>query len=164
VVRPKSRLAARRVGVVGARFARRGIAVDHRVHATGRHAEEEPGRAEFFEIAQIVAPVRLRQDRDAKTFAFDHASHHGGTKRRMIHVGVAGNENHVDLIPAARIELVARDRQPAGGIPRGIVRDGRRGGGIGWKVILQRRPPLSPHARRRASARCVSRPGRRRSI
>jgi hypothetical protein len=67
----------------------------------------------------------LRQNRDAKTFALDDAPNHGSTEGRMVHVRVAGDKDDVDLIPAARIELVTRDRQPAGSVPSRVA-SGRR--------------------------------------
>jgi hypothetical protein len=69
VVRAEAVLAAGRVGILAAAFARRGVAVDHRVHAAGGDPEKQRGRAEFLEIAQVVAPVRLGDDGDRRPSA-----------------------------------------------------------------------------------------------
>ena len=100
VVGAEARRTARGVGVVAAQTFVGRIVVDHRVHGPGRHGEEEARRAELAEIAQVVAPVGLRNHRYAVTFCFEQAADDRRAESRMVDVGVAREENDVHRIPA----------------------------------------------------------------
>ena len=112
-------LAIRRVGVVRPDAAIRRVAVHHGVHVARRHAEEERGRAQRLE-GLGGGPVRLGDDADAKALGFEQASDHGHAEARVVHVGVAGDQDDVAGVPPQRVHLGAghgqhgRRRQPAG--------------------------------------------------
>ena len=60
-----------RVGIVAAHAPVRGVAVHHRVHVAGGHAEEQVGPAERGEGLGAV-PVRLGDDADAEALGLQH--------------------------------------------------------------------------------------------
>jgi hypothetical protein len=71
-------------------------------------------------------PRRLRQDGDAEALGLEHAAEQGGGERRVVDVGVAADEDHVDRVPAARLHLggsggqeAVGGRRAAGGCHRG---------------------------------------------
>ena len=111
VVGAEARRTARGVGVVAAQTFVGRIVVDHRVHGPGRHGEEEARRAELAEIAQVVAPVGLRNHRYAVTFCFEQAADDRRAESRMVDVGVAREENDVHRIPAPLAGLFDCGRQ-----------------------------------------------------
>jgi hypothetical protein len=102
----ESRLAAGRVGVVVAQAEVGGVMVDHRVHRAARNAEKQARSAQFAEVAQVVAPVGLGNDRHAVALGFEQASHDGRPESRVVDVGVAREEDHVQLIPSAFADLL----------------------------------------------------------
>src|SRR5690606_29344489 len=57
------------------------------------------------------APVGLREDRDAEAVPLEDASEQGHRERRMVDVGVAGDEDDVDGVESARGHLGPRRRQ-----------------------------------------------------
>jgi hypothetical protein len=75
--------------------------VHHRIHRPGRHAEEEARSAELGEIPQVVPPVGLGHNRHTIPFGFEQTAHDGRAERRVVDVGIAREEDHVELIPAA---------------------------------------------------------------
>jgi hypothetical protein len=104
IVGAKAAFAARRVRIARAPALARGIVVDHRIHVARRHAEEQARCAERLE-GFSGAPVRLRDDADAKALGFEQAADHGHAEARMVHIGVAGDENHVELTGADTLSL-----------------------------------------------------------
>ena len=102
----ESRLAAGRVGVVVAQAEVGGVMVDHRVHRAARNAEKQARSAQFAEVAQVVAPVGLGNDRHAVALGFEQASHDGRPESWVVDVGVAREEDHVQLIPSAFADLL----------------------------------------------------------
>ena len=86
--------------------------VDHGVHGAGVDAKEEPWRAKFGEVAQIVSPVGLRDDGHTIAVSLKHASYHGGTHRRVVDVGIATEQDYVDVVPSQSFHLLARGGQP----------------------------------------------------
>ena len=97
-------LPAGRVGIIRAQFAVGGVAVDHRIHVAGGDAEKQVRFAEHLERF-FRMPVRLRNDTDTKTLRLEQAADDGHTERRMVHIGIAGDDNDVAGIPAKRIHL-----------------------------------------------------------
>jgi len=80
--------------------------VHHAVHGAAGDAEEETRGAELAEVAQVVAPVGLRDDGDAESGRLERAPDDGGAERRMVDVGVAGDEHHVGPVPAEALHLI----------------------------------------------------------
>ena len=103
-------LAAGRVGVVAAHLAVGGVAVDHRIHVPGGHAEEQVRPAQRLKAFGAV-PVGLRDDADAKALRLEHAADHRHAEARVVDVGVAGDDDHVTRIPAERVHLLPAHRQ-----------------------------------------------------
>jgi len=101
---------ARRVGVVAADLAIGRVAVDHRIHIAGRHAEEQLGFTERLEGFGRL-PVGLRDDADAKALRLQRAPDHRHAEARVVDIGVAGDDDHVARIPAQRLHLGAAHRQ-----------------------------------------------------
>ena len=130
-VRPLARFAAGGISIVRADLLVRGVAVDHRVHVAGRDPEEEVGLAQLHEVG-FAGPVRLGNDADAKALGFEQAPDDGHAKRRVVDVGVTGNDDDVAGVPAQLIHLFPAHRQEgrgpeAFGPVLGIVEQ-RRGG------------------------------------
>ena len=65
------------------------IMVDHGVHCPCRHSEEKARRAQFPEVAQVVAPIGLWHEGYFQPFCFQYAPDDRCTERRMVDVGVA---------------------------------------------------------------------------
>jgi hypothetical protein len=99
-----------RVGVVGARLAVGGVAIDHRIHVAGSHAEEQVRLAERLESPRRQ-PVRLADDADAKTLRFEQPADQRHAEARVVDVGVAGDQDDVAGIPAKLVHLGSRHRQ-----------------------------------------------------
>ena len=110
VVGPESGLAAGRVGVVVPQAEVGCVVVHHRVHRSGRDAEEEARGPELGEIAQVVAPVGLRDDGHTVTLGLEQAPDDCRSECRVVDVGIAREEDHVELIPAAFADLFDRCR------------------------------------------------------
>ena len=102
--------AAGRVGVVRADFSVGGIAVDHRIHVAGGDAEKKLRPTERLKCLGR-APVGLADDADAETLGLERASDERHAETRMVHVGIAGDENDVALVPTELLHLGARHRQ-----------------------------------------------------
>ena len=106
--------AAGRIGVVVADLLVGGVVVDERVHVAGADAEEQPRPAEL--------PPRFAQCqsgwlsmRDAEPGRLQHAAEDRHGEAGMIDVGVAGDEDDVDGVPAARVHLGGGRRRQRGG-------------------------------------------------
>ena len=97
-VRPLARRALRRVGIVGADFFIRGIAVDHGIHVAAGDAEKQIGFAEFLKIGGAL-PVRLRDDANPKALGFQHSAYHRHAEAGMIDIGIAGYQHNIAGIP-----------------------------------------------------------------
>ena len=106
----RARDAVRRVGVVTADAAIRGVAVHHRIHVAAGHAEEQVRAAELHEVARRV-PVRLRDDPDAEALRLEQSADDGHAEARVVHVGVAGDDDDVARIPAELVHLRPRHGQ-----------------------------------------------------
>ena len=63
--------------------------------------------------AMSSAPVhaRLRDDADAVAAPLEEARDEDGPERRVIDVGVARDDEDVELVPAAGVHLLARRRE-----------------------------------------------------
>ncbi|MNP27478.1 hypothetical protein D3C76_1203910 [compost metagenome] len=102
--------AARGIGVVGTDLLVGGVAVDHRVHVAGRDTEEQVRLAELHEVV-FGLPVRLGNDAHAEALGFQQAADDGHAERRMVDVGIAGDDDDVAGIPAELIHLRPAHRQ-----------------------------------------------------
>ena len=78
---------------------RRRVIREHRIQVAGRHPAEQPGTAHALNRLNIL-PVRLGNDPHAITLGFEHPTDHRRAERRMIDVGVAGDQQDIDFGPA----------------------------------------------------------------
>ena len=102
--------AVRRIGVVAADPAIRGVAIHHRIHVAAGDAEEQVRPAEAHEVAGGM-PVGLGDDPDAEALRLEHAADDGHAEARVVHVGVAGDDDDVAGIPAELVHLRPRHGQ-----------------------------------------------------
>ena len=108
-VRTLARYVAGGVSVIMTQLTVGGVAVDHRVHVAGGHAEEQVRFAQTHEVVFGV-PVRLGDDPHAEPLRFQHSAADGHPEARVVDVGVAGHQNNVAAIPAKLIHLFTRHR------------------------------------------------------
>ena len=106
--------AAGGVGVVGTDLTVGGVAVDHGVHVAGGDPEEQVRLAELHEVV-LRAPVGLGDDPHAEALGLQQAADDGHAERRMIDVGIAGDDDDVAGIPAQLIHLFPAHGQEGGG-------------------------------------------------
>ncbi len=74
--------------------------IDHGVHSAGRDGRKQARTAHGLEGLRI-APVRLSEDADPQTFGLKKPGQKRRTKGRMIDIGISGDEEHIELVPAA---------------------------------------------------------------
>ena len=110
VVGARAALAARRVGVVAAALLVHRVVVHHGVHIARRYEESQPRLAEHRDAFRVV-PIGLSDEAHLVAVGLQHPRDDGAAERGMIHVGVAGDIDEVELPPAARIGLGARGGQ-----------------------------------------------------
>ena len=106
--RPVAGLAARRIRVLMADLLGRRELVEQRIHVACRDEEAEPRLAEAVEILRTV-PVRLRDDADLVAVLLEQAADDGRAEARMVDVGVARDEDEVELVPAALLHVTPAD-------------------------------------------------------
>lgn len=128
--------------------------VDHGIHGTRRDAEEIFGSSELLEIAEVVLPVRLRDDSDLETFCFENATYNCSPERWMVDIGIATEKHDIHLVPPSKLGLLDRCWQPEAEVLS--FRLGRLRLGIGklrtgrlrllrlllWLIAVGRRHPL----------------------
>ncbi len=101
---------ARRVGIVAAHAAIRGVAIHHRIHVSAGDAEKQARRAECRKVVS-AAPIRLRDDADFEPLCLEHPADDGHAETGVIDVGIPGDDDDVALIPPQRRHFRARGRQ-----------------------------------------------------
>ncbi len=109
-IRALAATATGRIGVIGAHLAVSRVAVDHRVHIAGSHTEKQVWLAQLHEVIFAV-PVRLADDTNAVTLRLEQPPDNGHAERRMVDIGVAGNNDHVAAVPAEQVHLLPTHRQ-----------------------------------------------------
>ena len=98
-------LAARGVGIVVTQATGSGVVVDHAVHHTAIDPEEEAWLSKLAKIAQVVAPIGLRNNGNPIASGFERAPDDGCAEGRMVDVGIACDQNDVDLLPSKALDL-----------------------------------------------------------
>ena len=83
-----------------------GIVVYHTVHHSAVDTEEKTWLPEFAEVAQVVAPVGLRDDGHTVACRLERAPYDGCAKRGVVDIGIAGYEDDVDHVPPEAFHLV----------------------------------------------------------
>ena len=109
-VRPAVDRAVGRVLILAAHLLLRRQLVQHRVEVARRDAHEQPRPPEPQQVLRAV-PARLRDHPDPQPPALQEAPDQRPAERRVIDVRVAVDDQHVELVPAARVHLLARHRQ-----------------------------------------------------
>ncbi len=99
---------ARGVGVITAAAACGGVVIDHRVHGSGGYAEEQSRRTEFAEVAEVVLPIGLRNDCHFVTGCLECASDDGSSKRWVVDIGIAREQDDIDIFPAKSLHLLGK--------------------------------------------------------
>ncbi len=124
-VRALTWLTMRGVGIIRTDFQIRGVFVDQRVHVAGGDTEIQIRLTQLHKVVRVV-PVRLSDDTHAKALGFQQTAQHRHTKARMIHIGVATDDDHITAVPAKHIHFLARHGQKRRSAeafsPVGIVR------------------------------------------
>ena len=95
----------RRICVLAPQAAVGRVFVHHRIHAAGSHTEPQARPSQFLEIAEITVPVRLGNNRHPVAFGFQNAPDDSRTERRMIHVGISGEQDNVHIIPSPQLHF-----------------------------------------------------------
>jgi hypothetical protein len=86
------------------------VVVDHRVHVAGGDTVEQAGASQ---LAPRIggAPVGLRKDRHPVAVALQPAAQDRRGERRVVDVGVPGDEDDVGRLPAKRLDFSPGRRQ-----------------------------------------------------
>ena len=87
-----------------------GIMIDHRVHGPGIDAEIQSRSPEFPEVAQIVAPVRLRNDRNPVTMLLKPSGDNRRPEGGMVDESIAREHDYVDVIPSESLDFFRAGR------------------------------------------------------
>ena len=106
-------LAAGGVGIVVALFAEGRVVGQHGVQRAGADAHEKPGTAHD---QQVVGRLPAGLGHDAHTEAVGHqpAAQQHGPEGRVVHIGIAVDQQHVQFLPAQGLHLGAAHGQEAG--------------------------------------------------
>ena len=102
------------IGILRAQAAVGGVFVDHRVHTSRRDAEEEARAAKLLEVAEVAVPVGLRHDGHAIAVSLEHTPDDGHPERRMVHIGIAREEDDVERVPSPQFQLFLGGGQEVG--------------------------------------------------
>ncbi len=108
-----SRLPTRRVGVVRSGALVGGVVVDERVHRTGGDPDEQAGAPQAQEVLGRV-PARLGHDSHPESACLQDPADHRCPEGGVIDVGVAGDQEDVDAVPAAGRDLGGMHGQEPG--------------------------------------------------
>ncbi len=119
-VRAHARAATGRVLIFGPHLLLRGQPVEHRIEVARADADEKARPSHSKDVAG-VPPIGLRDDADFVATAFEEASDENRSERGVVDVGVAGDDEDVELVPAARLHLGAGRRQERGAVARGLA-------------------------------------------
>src|SRR5262249_27402846 len=98
-IRALAALTAWRICIIASNPTIRGVAVDHGVHVARGEAEKQVRPPKGGEGVR-AGPGRLSDNAYAKPLCLQHAADDGHTEARMVHVGIAGDDDHVAAIPA----------------------------------------------------------------
>ena len=102
------------VGIFGTKAAVGSILIDHRVHAAGSDAEEEPWTSQFPEVAVVAMPVGLGNDGHPVACRLETAPDDGGSEGGMVYIGIGAEEDDIHLVPAPELQFLARGGKEIG--------------------------------------------------
>ena len=101
---------ARGVGIVVAALLVHRVVVHHGVHVARRHEKAQARLAELGHAGR-VAPIGLGDNAHLVAVGLQHAGNDGRAEGGMVDVGVAGDVDEINLIPAAGLGLGATQGQ-----------------------------------------------------
>jgi len=87
------------VCVLFPRFQPRGQVAYHGIHVSRTYGKKEPWFAQFFEILRAF-PAGLGNNPYSESRVFKHPAYYCGSKTRMVHIGVPGDQYYVKFLPA----------------------------------------------------------------
>ena len=96
---------AGRIGIVVTQLAGWGVMGHHRIHGTGRDGKAE-SRAPKPHEGLLGTPVGLGNDTDPVTVLFKPTGQERHAKSRVVDVGIATDEDDVQLTPAAPCNII----------------------------------------------------------
>ena len=99
------------IGILRAQSAVGCVFVHHRVHAAWGNTEEESGAPEFLEVSEVTMPVGLWHDSHAIASCFEGSPDDGGSKRGVVDIGIAREQDDIHFIPSPEFQLLLRRRQ-----------------------------------------------------
>ena len=100
IVRTVTGTAFGRICIIAAQTLGSRIVVDHRVHIAGVDGKEKPRHTHLPEVAQVIPPVGLGNDRHLVAAGLERPCHHRRTERRMVDERIPGEQNHIGCFPA----------------------------------------------------------------
>ncbi len=106
-------LAAGGVGIIVALFAEGRVVGQHGVQRARADAREKPGTAHDQQVIGRL-PAGLGHDAHAETVGHQPAAQQHGPEGRVVHIGVAVDQQHVQFLPAQGLHLGAAHGQEAG--------------------------------------------------
>ena len=105
VVGTQSSFPAGRVGVVVTAFPGGGIVGHHGVQVACRDHHRQPGTPKSLEGGGAV-PVWLGENGHPVAFSLQHPANNRRAEGGMVHVGVAGDEQHIVAVPAPAVHIL----------------------------------------------------------
>lgn len=99
-------LATRGIGIVVTQTTGGSVVVYHAVHDTAVDPKEETWLPKLAKVAQVVAPVRLRDDGDTIACGFERAPDDGRAERGMVDIGIARDKHDVNRVPPETLDLL----------------------------------------------------------
>lgn len=103
-------LSARRIIITVSELFRRRIVGNHRVDASPAYTPIDTRFAKALDII-IITHIRLADDPDFETQFLKHTSDHRHTDVRRVYIGIACDQDNVQLVPTAFFHLFACCRQ-----------------------------------------------------
>ena len=100
----RARLTARGVGVIMALFAKGRVVGQQGIQRSGTDASEQARSAHDQQVVGIF-PARLGHNACAIAVVDQPAGQQHAAEGRVIHIGVAGDEEHVQTVPAERVHF-----------------------------------------------------------
>ncbi len=107
--------AAGPVDVDAALALRGGVVRDHRVDGPRGHAHEQSRCGQPLPARAVRLEIRTVEHPDAVALRLEVAADHRVAEARVVDVAVAGDDQHVELVPAESFHLRARARQEISG-------------------------------------------------
>jgi hypothetical protein len=105
---------SRRIGIVMAEFAERRIMGQHGILCASGNANKKPGTSQTGNILGGV-PAWLCDNADPVPSVGQKASQQRSPKRRMVHIGIACNQQDVHCVPAEVVHFPGCHGQKRGG-------------------------------------------------